>query len=142
MTDTVARLRRGSKQYEIVVDLDEALKIKKGESEDISSTLLANNIFYNTKDGSIASQSDLQEAFSTTDINEVATVIIKKGEIDIKPSEFAQLQKVKWEILTPKTISQYNFMKQENNVKLQHPEAVVQAIEQLKRLQAEEENDR
>lgn len=28
--------------------------------------------------------------------------------------QFAQLQRVKWEILTPKTISQYNFMKQEN----------------------------
>jgi len=33
----------------------------------------------------------------------------------IKTSEFAQIQKVKWELLMPKTISQYNFMKTENN---------------------------
>ena len=28
-------------------------------------------------------------------------------------AQFAQLQKVKWEILMPKTVSQFNFMKQE-----------------------------
>jgi predicted aminopeptidase len=28
---------------------------------------------------------------------------------------FAQLQKVKWDILMPRTVSQFNFMKQENN---------------------------
>jgi len=36
--------------------------------------------------------------------------------VTIKTSEFAQVQKVKWEILMPRTISQYNFMKQENNL--------------------------
>ena len=30
-------------------------------------------------------------------------------------AQFAQIQRVKWEILMPKTISQYNFLKQENN---------------------------
>lgn len=29
---------------------------------------------------------------------------------------YAQIQKVKWDILTPRTISQYNFMKQENTI--------------------------
>lgn len=36
--------------------------------------------------------------------------------LDIRTSEFAQVQKVKWDILMPKTVSQYNFMKQENNL--------------------------
>jgi len=83
MVDTVAKYRSGSKHFEVVVDLDLAMKIKKGESEDIGNALLMNDIFYNSKEGSKASQEDLQEAFQTTDVNEVALKIVKKGNIEV-----------------------------------------------------------
>lgn len=42
---------------------------------------------------------------------------LQNREIDVsKPSDLAQLEKVKWEILNPKTISQHNFIKNELNV--------------------------
>lgn len=82
-----ARLRVGSKHYEVLVDLNEALKIRKGEKGNVAAALAANEIFYNTKDGSKASQADLQAAFGTSDIFAVAERIIKKGEIEL-PKEF------------------------------------------------------
>lgn len=82
MTDTIARLRKGSKHFEIVIDLDTALKIRKGESTDVASALLMNDIFHNSKNGEKASGSDLEEAFGTDELEAVAEKIIKKGEIE------------------------------------------------------------
>jgi len=45
---------------------------------------------------------------------------------------FTQLQKAKWEILMPKTISQYNFMKTETNNTLITNEEANRAMEALK----------
>jgi len=83
MTETVAKLRVGSKHYEILVDLDEALKIKKDQGGDINTALLTNNIFYDAQKGLVASQSDMKDALKTTDIYEAATRIIQKGEINL-----------------------------------------------------------
>lgn len=83
MTDTVAKLRVGSKHFEVVVDMDQALKIRKGESDDVGSTLSMNNIFHNSKTNETAGQSELQEAFGSTDLLEVAERIIKKGELNV-----------------------------------------------------------
>jgi len=43
---------------------------------------------------------------------------LQNNLIEVNAGNFAQLQRVKWEILMPKTISQYNFMKKEQNVVL------------------------
>jgi len=87
MTNTVAKIRRENKIFEIMIDLDIALKIKKGESEDIASALLANDIFYDAQKGLKASQEDLEKAFQTTDIFQAAEQIIKKGNIEL-PQEY------------------------------------------------------
>ncbi len=83
MTDIVARLRRGSKHFEILVDQDAAIKIRRGESQDIAAALRSSDAFYNIKSGEKASKKDLIEAFTTADFNQVALQIIKKGEIEI-----------------------------------------------------------
>lgn len=83
MTDTIAKRKIDGKNYEIVVDLDEALKIKKGEGGDIRAALVMNEIFHNSKSGEKASESDMKKAFKTSDVNEVAESIIKKGEIQL-----------------------------------------------------------
>ncbi len=86
MANVEARIRIKEKHYEILVDLDEALKIQKGEG-DITSALQSNQIFYDLKKGTVASESDLKQAFKTTDIYEVAKHIIQKGEVT-KTQEF------------------------------------------------------
>jgi len=80
MTNVDARIKLKGKHYEINVDLDEALKVKNGEG-DVNSALQSPNIFYDLKKGTIASQTDLQDAFKTTDIYEIAKQIITKGEV-------------------------------------------------------------
>jgi|SRR3989344_1488392 len=83
MVNTVARIRIGSKHYEVAVDLDLALKIRKGVGGDVRSALLADEIFYNSKEGSKASKEDLETAFMTSDKLAVAERIIKKGDIEL-----------------------------------------------------------
>jgi len=94
MTDTIAKLRSGSKHFEVVVDLDQAMKIKKGDEGDVSSALLMNDIFHNSKNGEKASKQELEEAFDTSDINKVAEKIIKKGEIQL-PKEYRDEEREK-----------------------------------------------
>lgn len=86
MPNVEARIRIKEKHYEILVDLDEALKIQKGEG-DVTSALQSNQIFYDLKKGTVASESDLKQAFKTSDIYKVAKQIIQKGEVT-KTQEF------------------------------------------------------
>jgi len=93
MPNVEARIRVKEKHYEINVDLDEALKVKNGEG-DISSALQSPQIFYDLKKGTIASQSDLERAFGTSDIYEVAKQIIQKGEVQ-KTQEYRDEEREK-----------------------------------------------
>lgn len=81
MPNVEARIRIKSKHYEINVDLNEALKLRTGQGS-ITSALQSPNIYYNLKEGTVASQKDLQEAFGTADLYEIASQIIKKGEVE------------------------------------------------------------
>ncbi len=79
MTDTTARIKKSGKNFEVIVDLDKALKFKKeGGSADFLETP---SIFTDSKKGFKASDKDLGDAFGTTDVNEIAQKIVKEGEI-------------------------------------------------------------
>ncbi len=80
MPQTTARVRKGAKHFEVLVDLDDALKFRKGESDYLVNE--ANKIFTDSKKGHVASHSDLQEAFATTDIDEITKKIVKQGEVE------------------------------------------------------------
>lgn len=86
MTQTTARIKREGKHYEILVDLDEALKVRKGEGS-INVAVLTGAIFHNLKSGEHASESDLEKNFGTSDTIKVAEKIIKSGEI-VLPTEY------------------------------------------------------
>lgn len=86
-----AKFKVKSKTFEVSVDFDEAFKVQKGTG-DITRALNATTIFYNAKEGSVASQKDLMEFFQTTDVYTVATAIIKKGELQ-RPQEFRDAER-------------------------------------------------
>lgn len=86
MTKVTARIKIKSKTYEIKVDLEEALKVKAGAG-DILAALESPHLYYAINKGTLVSTSDLQAAFGTTDIYEIAKKIIKNGEIQ-KTQEF------------------------------------------------------
>ena len=80
MAQTTARVKKGGKHFEILVDLDEALKFKKGEG-DITRAVLTDAIFHNLKSGEHAAAIDLENNFGSSDIMAVAGKIIKEGEV-------------------------------------------------------------
>lgn len=80
MANTTARIKKGGKNYEILVDLDEALKVAKGEG-DINLAVLGNAIFHNLKSGDRAGVDEMEIDFGTSEFTQVAEKIIKSGEV-------------------------------------------------------------
>ncbi len=91
MPIVTARIKAKGKNYEISVDLDEALKVREGKGN-IASALQSNAIFYDVKKGNRASEPDLKDAFNTLDNYEIAKKIIQKGEVQ-KTQEFRESER-------------------------------------------------
>ncbi len=79
MVDTTARIKKAGKNFEILVDLDQALKFKKEETNELE--IQGDKIFRDSKKGMSASKDELESAFGTADIDEIAKRIIKEGEV-------------------------------------------------------------
>ena len=79
MTNTLARIKKAGKNFEIIVDMDNALKFKKGDLSSIEAE--GDKIFTDSKKGFVAPSSDLKEAFGTENVLEIVGRIVKDGEI-------------------------------------------------------------
>jgi len=86
MARVTARIKVKGKHYEIHVDLDEALKVKQGKGN-IVSAIDSDAIYYDLNKGTKASNTDLTDAFGTTEVYKIAQQIITKGEVQ-KTQEF------------------------------------------------------
>ena len=93
MTQTIARTKQKGKHFEIMVDLDLALKYKKGLSNNIDF-LQIDRVFTDHKKGTVPSASDLKDCFGTDNIQEIAGKIVKGGEIQLT-QEFRSEEKDK-----------------------------------------------
>ena len=91
MPKVTARIKAKGKQYEIEVDLDEALKIKAGKG-DILSALDVPRIFLDLKKGTVAKDADLIDAFGTKDAYQIAKKIITAGEVQ-KTQDFRESER-------------------------------------------------
>ncbi len=79
MTNTTARLKRMGKNFEILVDMDAALKFKKGVSGFIQAE--GDRVFSDIKKGLTVPNAEIMAAFGTLDISEIAKKIVKDGEV-------------------------------------------------------------
>jgi ribosome maturation protein SDO1 len=91
MANVEARFKVKGKEFEISVDVDEALKVKDGEG-DVSRALNSDAIYYDLKKGTRASEDDLKDSFGTTDVYEIARKIMTSGEIQ-KPQEYRDAER-------------------------------------------------
>jgi ribosome maturation protein SDO1 len=82
MVDTIARYRQGKLIFETMVDLDSAMKLKKGEEVDINSVIRDNAIYTDQKKGMQAGSAELDNAFGTSEFAKVVEQIVKKGQIE------------------------------------------------------------
>lgn len=78
MTNTTARIKKAGMSFEIMVDMDEALAFKKGETDSVDA---GNWIFTDVKRGDKASSDDLKKAFGTDEVYEIVKKIVKDGEV-------------------------------------------------------------
>ncbi len=87
MTQTEARVTKKGKKYEILVDLEEALKIREGKSSNLGSAVLTSAVFHNLKSGEQASMDELEIDFGTSNFDDVCLRILTHGEI-VLPAEY------------------------------------------------------
>jgi len=82
MTDTLARLRSGKMVFETMVDLDAAMKLKKGDG-DINAVIRDTKIYTDQKKGMEAGRGELENVFGSASFSEIVEKIVKKGDIEV-----------------------------------------------------------
>ncbi len=85
----LARWKRGSDEFELVVDADKAMEWRRTKQGDVRDVLVMPKVFSDAKKGMIASQHRLEALFGTTDELEVAKRILSEGEVQLT-TEFKQ----------------------------------------------------
>src|SRR6056297_2233500 len=79
-----ARLESHGERFEVLVDPDAALAMKRGEFEgELEDVIAARDVFENASRGDRPAEADVEEVFGTTDPLEVIPAVIERGEIQI-----------------------------------------------------------
>src|SRR6056297_2442695 len=88
-----ARLESHGERFEVLVDPDAALSIKRGEFEgDLEEVIAAEDIFENADRGDRPPENMLEEVFDTTDPLEIIPEVIERGEIQITADQRREMQ--------------------------------------------------
>ena len=87
----VARLESYGERFEVLVDPDQAMRIRQGENVDLEDVIAADSIFSNAAHAERASHEALQKVFKTTEFEQIALRIIQKGEIHLTAEQRRQL---------------------------------------------------
>ncbi len=77
----VAKLKREGKTYEILVDSEKALEFRKGKSVSFGDVIVTDEIFYDAKKGTKASENELKKIFGTDNKEEICKIMIKEGDV-------------------------------------------------------------
>ena len=88
-----ARLESHGERFEVLVDPDAALAIKRGEFEgDIEDVIAAEDVFEDAATGDRPPETALEEVFETTDPLEIIPEVIERGEIQITAEQRREMQ--------------------------------------------------
>ena len=88
---TIARITRDGEHFEILVKPQPALNYRLGKFSSISEVLVADTIFTDASKGAKAGEDKLRSAFKTVDTKEVATIILRKGTLQLTTDQRRQL---------------------------------------------------
>ncbi len=146
----IARLKTNGETFEILVDCDHALLVKQGKKMDMNDILAAQKIFSDAKKGIVASEKKMQEVFGTSIVQEVAKIIIQKGDVQVtaehRNKQFEEkrkqiLQYIHVNGVDPRTnlphpLQRLEFAFEEAKVRIdEHKDALAQVQDILKKLQ-------
>ncbi|QSG07177.1 ribosome assembly factor SBDS [Halapricum desulfuricans] len=91
-----ARLESHGERFEVLVDPDAALAIKRGEFDgELEDVIAAEDVFENASRGDRPAESALEEVFGTTDPLEIIPEVIERGEIQITAEQRKEMQEQK-----------------------------------------------
>jgi ribosome maturation protein SDO1 len=91
----IARLKSHNQNFEVLVDCNNAIALKHGKEIDMKDVLATAKIFTDAKKGLEASETAMSQVFQTTDMEEGARQIIKKGEIQLTAEYRNELKEIK-----------------------------------------------
>ncbi len=79
----IARLESHGKRFEIIVDPDKAFQYRETGKPSMSEVLKGEFIYKDARKGLKASPEDVRRVFGTDDVEKVAEIILKKGELQL-----------------------------------------------------------
>ncbi|MCD6479017.1 MAG: ribosome assembly factor SBDS [Candidatus Diapherotrites archaeon] len=125
----IARYTYKGNRFEVLVDPNLAMELRKGKHVDFEELLAVDEVFKDAARGERQSETIIKETFNTDDIKEIATRIITKGELQLTTEQRRELrEKKKKEIIQIICRNAYN-----PQTKAPHPPARIEkAIEELK----------
>src|SRR6056297_734247 len=98
-----ARLESHGERFEVLVDPDAALAMKRGEFEgELEDVIAAEDVFENASRGDRPAEADLEEVFGTTDPLEIIPEVVERGEIQITAEQRKEMEEQKHNALVNK----------------------------------------
>ncbi len=88
---TIARLTHEGEHFEILVKPQPALSYRLGKVTSISEVLVTDTVFTDSNKGLKPSEDKLSKAFGTTDPLKIASIILKKGTLQLTTEQRKQL---------------------------------------------------
>ena len=79
----LARLKKSGQNFEVVINSDNAVAFKQGKDIAVEDIITNEKVFADAKKGLLASEKLMQQLFNTTDVKEIAKIIINEGEIQL-----------------------------------------------------------
>jgi ribosome maturation protein SDO1 len=91
-----ARLESHGARFEVLVDPDAALAIKRDEFDgELEDVIAAEDVFEDASRGDRPAEEDLEEVFGTTEPLEIIPEVIRRGEIQITAEQRREMQEQK-----------------------------------------------
>lgn len=119
----LARLKKGGHTFELSIDPNKALAFRKGEIEDFREAVLAEHVFADAHKGQLAAEAEMEEVFKTSNFAEVATAILKQGEIQTTAEHRADVREQRQR----KLVSMISRQAMDPKTKLPHPPTRIEA---------------
>lgn len=88
---STVRLSVEGEHFEILVRPDPALEFKFGRNVEVSQIVAADEVYSDANKGLRAPAEKLQKAFKTTDFIQIATIILKKGDLNLTTEQRRRL---------------------------------------------------
>ncbi|ELZ97917.1 ribosome assembly factor SBDS [Haloferax sulfurifontis] len=124
-----ARLESHGARFEVLIDPDAALAIKRGEFDgDLEEVIAAEDVFEDASRGDRPAENDLEEVFGTTDPLEIIPQVVKKGEIQITAEQRREMQEQKRKSLINRIAR--NAVNPQMNDSPHPPERIERALEE------------